>query len=180
LSRGVNGNGRSRNLFTYNPNQLTPSIPIIIPGLPPNVSTQPQQTGPTVMSATASYKSNGTLEFIKVIVTPEATTKKWFISISVPIQIYYTVSRKEAGPNNTIVVKQLYSSRISANTVSYYNNNEIVITNFQLTQLLINNGVVLNTNDDIEYNISVTSQNIVLTGKYQTAVQPFKAKTKVL
>jgi hypothetical protein len=177
---GVNGNGRSRNLFTYNPNQLTPSIPIIIPGLPPNVSTQPQQTGPTVMSATASYKSNGTLEFIKVIVTPEATTKKWFISISVPIQIYYTVSRKEAGPNNTIVVKQLYSSRISANTVSYYNNNEIVITNFQLTQLLINNGVVLNTNDDIEYNISVTSQNIVLTGKYQTAVQPFKAKTKVL
>jgi hypothetical protein len=178
---GVNGNGRrSRNLFTYNPNQLTPSVPITIPGLPPNVNTQSQQTGPIIMNATVLYKSNGTLDFIKVIVTPEATTKKWSISTSVPIQIYYTVSRKEAGPNNTIVVKQLYSSRISTNTILYYNNNEIVITNFQLQQLLINNGVVLNLNDDIEYNISVTSQNIVLTGKYQTAVEPFKAKTKVL
>jgi hypothetical protein len=178
--RGVNGSGVSLGNFTYNPAQVTPSTPITIPGLPPNVSTQPQQIGPTVMSATTSYNLNGVLDFIKIIVTPDATTEKWFISTSAPIQIYYTVSRKETGPNNTVVVKQLYSSRISANTLSYYNNNEIVITNFQLLQLLINNGVVLTTNDDIEYNISVTSQNIVLTGKYQTAAQPFKAKTKVL
>jgi len=180
--RGVNGSGVSLGNFTYNPIQTTPTTPTTIPGLPPNVNTQPQQTGPTVMSATTSYNSNGTLDFIKVIVTPEATTKKWFISLSVPIQIYYTVSRKEAGPNNTIVVRQISSSRISTNTSLYYSStfNDIVITNFQLQQLLSNNGVVLQTNDDIDYNISVTSENILLTGKYQTAVQPFKAKTKVL
>ena len=45
IVRGVNGNSTSQSGFTYNPEQLTPSTPSTPPGLPPNVNTQPQQTG---------------------------------------------------------------------------------------------------------------------------------------
>ena len=55
---GVHGSGTTTNTFTYNPQQLTPQPPIVVPNTPPNSNTQPQQTGPVVMISETTFSGD--------------------------------------------------------------------------------------------------------------------------
>jgi hypothetical protein len=47
--KGIHGDGTSTTQFTYNPSQSSPEPPTVVPGVPPDTNTQPQQTGITPM-----------------------------------------------------------------------------------------------------------------------------------
>jgi hypothetical protein len=176
----VNGSGSSLGNFTYNPSQTSPTQQTTLSGLPPNVNTQPQQTGPVVMSSQTTSYGNGFMQSITIQITPEALTKGWSIALTIPIQINYEVREKISGPNNTNVVITKYQGKITTNTSLYVNmpQQKIVITSAQLESLLMNDKVSFTSQDITYYNIGLTSENIILNGVYQSAVQWFNCQTK--
>jgi hypothetical protein len=130
---GTHGDGASLGNFTYNPNQQTPTAPPPIPGAPPNVNTQPQQTGPIVLTAKTTNNLIGSNETLTVGVNPDAG--KWDI-FSEFNNWQYKIVKRVAGPNNTIVEqileensnKQEFRSNVSTDKQKFF------LTDFDLIE----------------------------------------------
>jgi hypothetical protein len=113
------------NRFTYNPEQVTPSIPLTIPGAPPNVNTQPQQTGPVALTGKTTSNLIGSDESLTVGVNPAAGN--WEI-LSQFNNWQYKVVKRVLGPNNVVVeevldegeVQQEFRSNVSADKQKFF------------------------------------------------------------
>ena len=141
ILHGIHGDSVSLGNFTYNPNQQTPTSPPPIPGAPPNVNTQPQQTGPTPLTGKTTTNLIGSDETLIVGVNPDAGS--WNI-LSEFNNWQYKVVRRTLGPNNTIVeeilaedtVQQEFRSNVSTNKQKFF------LSDFDLIQgLKANSGL---------------------------------------
>ena len=128
IVKGLNGDGISLSAFTYNPEQLTPSTPSTPPGLPPNVNTQPQQTGPLPLTSDTIYGLAGGASLLTVDVNPSAGG--WDI-VPALITWNYQIVKRSVGPNNTIVETVLDQQ---TNTKFQYNYVSLNKQTFRITQ----------------------------------------------
>ena len=122
IVKGLNGDGISLSAFTYNPQQLTPSIPITPPGLPPNVNTQPQ---PVVLIAntTPNQTTGGDTN---MVVTINPGSGQWNI-LPEYVKWTWTATKPVVGPNNTIVDEKIgegtfekeFENNVSGNRQSF-------------------------------------------------------------
>ena len=128
IVRGLKGDGISLSAFTYNPEQLTPSTPSTPPGLPPNVNTQPQQTGPLPLTSDTIYNLAGGAALLTVDVNPSAGG--WDIVPNL-ITWNYQIVKRSVGPNNTIVETVLDQQ---TNTKFQYNYVSLNKQTFRITQ----------------------------------------------
>jgi hypothetical protein len=128
IVRGLKGDGISLSAFTYNPEQLTPSTPSTPPGLPPNVNTQPQQTGPLPLTSDTIYNLAGGATLLTVDVNPSAGG--WDIVPNL-ITWNYKIVKRSVGPNNTIVETVLDQQ---TNTKFQYNYVSLNKQTFRITQ----------------------------------------------
>jgi len=117
--------GSSTNTFTYNPSQTTAAPPITIPGAPPNVNTQPQQTGPIVLTGKTTSNLNGSDETLTVGINPAAGN--WEI-LSEFNSWQFKIVKRVLGPNNVIVeevldegtIEQEFRINVSANKQKFF------------------------------------------------------------
>jgi hypothetical protein len=96
---GIHGSGTTTNTFTYNPLQTSPVQTTTIPGAPPNVNTQPQQTGPLPLIEDRVSDSNGSFSSLTVSVNPAAGN--WNI-LPEFVEWDYKMVANVNGPNNTV------------------------------------------------------------------------------
>jgi len=121
----THGSGSSTNTFTYNPSQTTAAPPITIPGAPPNVNTQPQQTGPIVLTGKTTSNLNGSDETLTVGINPAAGN--WEI-LSEFNSWQFKIVKRVLGPNNVIVeevldegtIEQEFRINVSANKQKFF------------------------------------------------------------
>jgi hypothetical protein len=101
ILKGIHGNSITFLLseFTYNPNQQTPTTPSQIPGAPPNVNTQPQQTGPLPLSGTTTYNTNGGDSTLTVTINPAAGN---WIMVDNSIRWSWKIDKRVLGANNAV------------------------------------------------------------------------------
>jgi len=122
---GPYGSGASSTTFTYNPSQTTAAPPITIPGAPPNVNTQPQQTGPIVLTGKTTSNLNGSNETLTVGINPAAGN--WEI-LSQFNSWQYKIVKRVLGPNNVVVeevldegtIEQEFRVNVSANKQRFF------------------------------------------------------------
>ena len=122
---GPYGSSASSTTFTYNPSQTTAAPPTTIPGAPPNVNSQPQQTGPIVLTGKTTSNLNGSDETLTVGINPAAGN--WEI-LSEFNSWQYKIVKRVLGPNNVIVdevldegtVEQEFRVNVSANKQRFF------------------------------------------------------------
>ena len=189
---GTHGDGISATNFTYNPNQQTPTAPPPIPNAPPNVNTQPQQTGPTPLTGTTTYGLSGGAELLKVGVNPAAGSWKIIPEFT---SWNYKIVKRSLGPNNTIIETTLEEQEDLTDLSTYVSSNKqlFTITDFDianeigsvssLTNQEINSATfIYNTislvaiADDkyVKYNITNNIKDVI-----QDALQPFTFPIKL-
>jgi hypothetical protein len=138
--RTKNGNVISSGQFTYNPFQTAPQPPTSVPGVPLNVNTQPQQTGPLVMNGLSTNNS------LLVTINPDAGL--WDI-LSGQTEWTWRAIKEETGPNNTIVKVVVAGDQFSNDLESYVSSNK---QSFSVDSIDILNIIKQNMNDDVEFN----------------------------
>jgi hypothetical protein len=155
--RTKNGNVISSGQFTYNPFQTEPNPPTSVPGIPLNANTQPQQTGPLVMTGLTTYDSNGSSNSLLVTINPAAGL--WDI-LSGQTKWTWTAIKEETGPNNTKVMIPVAGDQISNDLATYVSSNK---QSFSIDSIDILEIIKENMNDDIEFNkISLVESKISL------------------
>lgn len=143
--RTKNGVGSSTTNFTYNPNQVTP-VQSTVPGAPPNVNTQPQQTGPIVLTASTSYNLVGSATNMRVGINPDAGP--WDI-IKQYTEWTWKAVKLVAGPNNTFVEQVVGKGDYSRQLEDYVSTNK---QSFNISDLDILNIVKEEIDDVKEFN----------------------------
>jgi hypothetical protein len=155
--RTKNGNVISSGQFTYNPFQTAPQPPTSVPGIPLNANTQPQQTGPLVMTGLTTYDSNGSSNSLLVTINPAAGL--WDI-LSGQTKWTWMAIKEETGPNNTKVMIPVAGDQISNDLATYVSSNK---QSFSIDSIDILEIIKENMNDDIEFNkISLVESKISL------------------
>jgi hypothetical protein len=144
--RTKNGNVISSGQFTYNPFQTEPNPPTSVPGVPLNANTQPQQTGPLVMTGLTTYNSNGSSD--SLLVTINSAAGLWDI-LSGQTQWTWKAIKKVEGPNNTIINYPVAEGKFSNDLASYVSSNK---QSFSVNRTDILNIIKQTMNDDIEFN----------------------------
>ena len=128
---GTHGDGASTGNFNYDPNQKTPIAQPPIVGAPPNVNTQPQQTGPLPLTGTTTYNPNGSASTLRVTVNPAAGN--WFM-VDNNIRWSWKVDKRVVGPNNTIETITLETETDSRDLEGYLSNDKKI---FYITDALL-------------------------------------------
>jgi len=141
-----NGNAVSTTNFTYNPNQTSPAQPTVIPGSPPNVNSNPQQTGPIVLTANTTYNLVGSAMNMYVGINPASGT--WNITKQYTEWTWKAV-KLVPGPNNTFVEEVVGSGDYSRELEDYVSNDKQY---FNITALGILDIVKQDIDNDEEYN----------------------------
>jgi hypothetical protein len=183
--RTKNGNVISTGQFTYNPFQTEPNPPTSVPGVPLNANTQPQQTGPLVMTGLTTYNSNGSSNSLLVTINPAAGL--WDI-LSGQTKWTWKAIKKVEGPNNTIIDYPVSEGKFSNDLASYVSSNK---QSFSVNRTDILNSVKQTMNDDVEFNqITSVQSEISLTALslntstdpnniIPSVFQPFKFNIKI-
>jgi len=125
VARGPYGSSASLTTFTYNPLQKSAAPPTTIPGAPPNVNSQPQQTGPIVLTGKTTSNLIGSNEDLTVGVNPAAGN--WEI-LSEFNNWQYKVVKRVLGPNNVVVeeildegnIEQEFRRNVSTNKQKFF------------------------------------------------------------
>jgi hypothetical protein len=122
---GIHGSGTTTNTFTYNPQQPTPAPPTVVPAVPPNSNTNPQQTGPVVM--VSEFDANDYELTVKI--NPELIpggflgNAEWlYLSAPLPSLTYQFV-RMSATSNNQVVQVVLGEGTIPSSYMDDFFNN---------------------------------------------------------
>ena len=144
--RTKNGNVISSGQFTYNPFQTEPNPPTSVPGVPLNANTQPQQTGPLVMTGLTTYNSNGSSDSLLVTINPNAGL--WGI-LSGQTKWTWEAIKKVEGPNNTIINYPVAEGKFSNDLASYVSSDK---QSFSVNRTDILNIIKQSMNDDVEFN----------------------------
>jgi hypothetical protein len=131
IIRGTHGNSTTTGNFTYNPNQKTPTPPPPVPGAPPNVNTQPQQTGPLPLVGTTTYNPNGGASTLRVSINPAAGD---WIMVDNNIRWSWKIDKRVLGPNNTVETVTLETVTDSRDLEGYLSNDKKI---FYITDALL-------------------------------------------
>jgi hypothetical protein len=131
IIKGTHGNSTTTGNFTYNPNQKTPTPPPPIPGAPPNVNTQPQQTGPLPLVGTTTYNPNGGASTLRVSINPAAGD---WIMVDNNIRWSWKIDKRVLGPNNTVETVTLETVTDSRDLEGYLSNDKKI---FYITDALL-------------------------------------------
>jgi hypothetical protein len=131
IIKGTHGNSTTTGNFTYNPNQKTPTPPPPIPGAPPNVNTQPQQTGPLPLVGTTTYNPNGGASTLRVSINPAAGD---WIMVDNNIRWSWKIDKRVLGPNNTVETVTLETVTDSRDLEGYLSNEKKI---FYITDALL-------------------------------------------
>jgi hypothetical protein len=123
--KGTHGNSTTLSGFTYNPSQKSAAPPTTIPNAPPNVNSQPQQTGPIVLTGKTTSNLNGSNEDLTVGINPAAGN--WEI-LSEFNNWQYRVVKRVLGPNNVVVeeildegdIVQEFRGNVSTNKQKFF------------------------------------------------------------
>ena len=131
--KGTHGNSISSALseFTYNPNQQTPTTPAPIPGAPPNVNTQPQQTGPLPLTGTTTYNPNGGASTLRVAINPAAGN---WIMVDNNIRWSWKIDKRVLGANNAVETITLETETDNRDLEGYLSNDK---KTFYITDALL-------------------------------------------
>jgi hypothetical protein len=161
--RTENGNVTSLSNFTYNPNQKTAAPPSVAVGVAPNANTNPQQTGPIVLTAKTQNDLMGSDTKMEVTINPQAGS--WIILSGQTYWIWKAVDIK-VGSNDTIV-EELIASGSSNSALQKY-----VYTDkkgFAITDNNILDEVKLSMNNDEKFGKINKIENKISLGAQSTS-----------